>query len=204
MLTTLPSGRLGRVIALSATLFLILMVWLAVVMPLRKWYGQGQALLTQQAALADRMGALAAQVPRLSQRAAALDASRGSITALLPGDTDALAAAKLQEIVQSLAAAKGVTLASVEILPAAPISHYRRIALRLSLVSRFAVLVELLQSVAQATPHMLVDDLSLEGAQLINQPVDTPLHAELTIFAFRIGGSDVGLSTGLAAHAVAQ
>ncbi len=189
MRTTLPSGRLGRAIALGATLFLILVIWLAFVQPLRNRYREGQTLLAQREAFAARMVGLAAQIPALSQRAAALGGRVRSTNALLEGDTDALAAAKLQELIQSLATAKGVTLTSFEILPAVQISHYRRIALRLSLVSRFVVLVELLQSIAQANPRMLVDDLTLEGARLINQPVDTPLNAELTISAFRIDTS---------------
>ena len=184
MRMTPPAGRLGRVIAVSVTLFVVLVAWLAIVMPLYNWYWDGQARLDQREALAARMTALSTQLPMLSQRAAALGLS-GVASGLLTGDTDALSAAQLQEVVQNLAIAEGVTPTSIEILPTEQKTRYRRIALRLSLVSPFPELVHLLQAIGRATPHMLVEDLVLEGAALINQPVDTPLHAELTLVAFR-------------------
>jgi hypothetical protein len=185
MPSTLPTGRLGRAVALGVTLLLLVISWEAVVQPLRDWYLDGDSLLSQREALAARMAASAAQLPALTHRAAALGASGALSPTLLSGDTDAMAGAQLQEIVQGLAATAGLSPASIENLPAASASHYRRIALRLSLISRFPPLVQLLQAIAQATPHMLVDDLQFDGARLINQPVDAPIEARLTIIAFR-------------------
>ena len=194
MLPTLPSGRLGRAIAIGATLSLIAAIWFAVALPLRTGYLDGQSALAGRTALAGRMAALVSQIPALSEQAARLGVS-GSPAGLLPGDSDALAAAKLQEIVQGLAAAAAITPTSIEILPAVPVGHDRRIALRLAVVVRFPVLIGWLQSIAQTNPHMLVDDLNLEAGQLINQPVDTQLHVDLTISAFRAASPVEPLST---------
>ncbi len=197
MLTTLPSGRPGRVIALAATLVIALLVWVTAVQPLRDWYADGGALLSSRRSLAARMTALAEQVPSLAHRAAALGANGAPSSSILTGDTDAIAGAKLQEIVQNLAGAEGITPTSIENLPAVWIGHYRRIALHLSLVGRFPVLVQLLQAVEQATPRMLVDDLHVEGARLVNQPVDGPLEAQLTIIAFRSAGPSDSVPAGV-------
>ena len=185
MLTTLPHGRLGRIIALSATVLTLVLIWLSAVQPLRDWYADGDALLTGRRALAARMTALAAQVPALTRRSAALGTNGDPSSSILTGDTDAIAGAKLQEIVQTLAGAQGITPTSIENLPAVASGRYRRIALQLSLIGRFAVLVQLLQAIEQATPRMLVDDLHVEGAHLVNQPLDGALEAQLTIIAFR-------------------
>jgi general secretion pathway protein M len=189
MFTTLPAGRLGRAIALSATLLAVLVIWLSVVQPLRDWYDDGAAALERRSALASRMAALAAQIPALSRRTAELGAGSDPSASLLSGDTDAIAGAKLQEIVQGLAETSGVAPTSIENLPALPAGHYRRIGLRLALVARFPVLVQLLQSATAANPRMLVDDLHVESAHLISQPVDAPLDAQLTIYAFRLAGN---------------
>jgi hypothetical protein len=188
MLTTLPSGRLGRAVALGATLLIVMVVWFTTVQPLRDWYADGDALLNSRQRLAARMVALAEQVPALSRRAAALGGTGAPSSSILTGDTDAIAGAKLQETVQALAGAEGITPTSIENLPAVMVGHYRRIALHLSLVGRFPVLVRLLQAIGQATPRMLVDDLHVEGAHLMNQPIDAALEAQLTIIAFRSAG----------------
>ena len=95
------------------------MLWLGIVEPLWSWYGDRNELLEQRQALLQRMQALAASLPAL--RAASADKrDEGSeaATSMLPGTTDAVAAADLQERVQKMAAAAGVSLTAVETLPA--------------------------------------------------------------------------------------
>ena len=188
MFTALPTGRPGRAAALGLTFLALALLWLGAVQPLRDWYDDGAATLDRRRALAGHMAALAAQVPELSQRAAGLGAQSDPAASLLPGETDAIAGAKLQELVQGLAAAGGVTAGSIENLPAVPAGHYRRIGLRIALVARYGVLVQMLQSIVAASPRMLVDDLHIDSAQLDAQPVDAPLQAQLTVYAFRPGG----------------
>jgi general secretion pathway protein M len=185
MMSTLPTGQKGRALAIGITLVVLLLAWFAVVQPLRDWYEDRAEKLAQRHAILVRMAALAEQIPALRLQAAALGGNEPTQSSELAGDTDAIAGAGLEEAVEALAAGAGVTLASKENLPAVPNGHYHRIGLRLSLVAPYKLLVRLLQAVSQATPRMLVDDVHIEGAHLVNQPVDAPLEAQFTIVGFR-------------------
>ena len=185
MSTTLPSGRVGRAIAVGLTLLVVLVIWLGAVQPLHDLYKDRADLLAQRRTILSRMSDLAVLLPELRRRAASMGANRVSPGRGLEGETDAIAGAKLQEIVQELAGREGVTPTSMENLPAVPTGQYRRIGLRLSMIIPFPVLVKLLQAFGEATPPMLIDDLHVEGAHLMSQPVDAPLQAQLTVFGFR-------------------
>jgi hypothetical protein len=92
-------------------------------------------------------------------------------------------------MVQDMATAKGANLVSVESLPAETAGAYRRIGLKLSMNAPWPVLVALLQSVEQATPPMLVDDLQIHGSPIAILNRAAGLEAGFTIYSFRAGGT---------------
>lgn len=216
--TVLPDGRLGRLLALGVTVLLLVLVWLAAVAPLLGWYHDRAEFNADRRAYATRMSEVVAQAPTLQRRAAALRANGPLPTSLLSGDTDAIAGARLQEIVQGLASRDGITLASSETLPGVQVGRYRRIGLRISLTAPYAVLVRLMQAILQdaprgiagqsgiglaagvaataadAAPQMLIDDLDVQGSRLINKPADAPLDTRLTVLAFRAAASAQAVS----------
>ncbi len=119
-----------------------------------------------------------------------------SMSALLTGATDAVAAATLQGRVQDMAGSAGATLSSTEALPARQQGAYRRIALRVSLNASLPVLVRLLQSLDESTPRMLVDDLQCHTSPIViaqAHQTSPALDASMTIIGFRAGQeTDVG------------
>ncbi len=141
--------------------------------------------MLQRRNLAARMDVIARQVPELRRRAAALPVERAPPGVELAGQTDAIAGATLQGLVQALAGREGVTPATMETLPSVAAGPYRRVGLRVSLVAPYAVFVKLLHALVQATPPLLIDDLDIEAARLINQPVDRPLEVTFSVFGFR-------------------
>jgi general secretion pathway protein M len=191
---TLPEGRTGRLLALGLTLALLGVVWLVLAAPLLGWYAAGAARLAEQRRLATHMATLTASLPALRRRVA--DAVHGDAAAgqaaraiLLPGDSDAVAGAHLQEQMQALAARLGLTPSSIEMLPVTQAGGYRRIALRLSVAADWSVLVRLVQMIAQATPRVLIDDLNLHAAPVAGAPRALPMTATLSVVGFRAGAT---------------
>jgi general secretion pathway protein M len=180
-------GRRGQALALLATVLVALTIWAGAVQPLVSWYAERAETLLQRQALAERMERLAATLPSLQRRAEARSGSQATVGIALSGASDAIAGAMLQEHVQTMAISAGATLASVETLPVEPAGAWRRIGLRVTLTAPWPVLVRLLQSLDQATPQMLVDDLRMRSTLLVAQPVAQPLQTSFTVYAFRAG-----------------
>ncbi len=186
MAASLPDGRRGRVLAMALGLVLVASVWAAVVAPLAAWHANQAQWLAQRQALERRMAALAETLPSLQARAAARTAKGPAPSAVLQGETDAVAGAALQQLVQQMATGAGTSLSSIEVRPAEPVGGYRRIGLHVALGAPWPALVHLLQSIEAATPPMLVDDLRLHGPPLGNAAL--PMDTSFTVLAFRAGG----------------
>lgn len=187
MAGSLPDGRRGQLLALALGLAVVASVWAGVAMPLVAWHAELTERLEQRRTLARRMAELAETLPALQAQAAARNVTGPAPSAVLAGDTDAIAGASLQQLVQQLATSAGTSLSSVEVLPAEAVGTYRRIGLHVALAAPWPALVQLLQSIAQATPPMLVDDLRLHGAPMHNAAL--PMTTSFTVLAFRGGGT---------------
>lgn len=188
----LPAGRRGRMLALAVTVTGLLTVWFAAADPLLDLHSGQDARLAEQAARLRAMKRLTAQLPDLTrqQQDAAKAGPPPSLT--LSGDSDAVAAAALQNRMQEIAAAG--TLTSTEILAAAQVGAYRRIGLKLSLEATWPALIAMLKTIAQSTPPILIDDLQIHvppPAQPGIAPSQT-LRATLSVYGFRAGGTPAG------------
>ncbi len=185
--STLPTGLTGRLLALGVTLALLVVAWFAVAGPVLAFYGERQADLAQRRVLARRMADVAASLPEWRRRAEAAAGSAPPAAILLDGNTDAIAAATLQERVQDMATKAGATLSSLETLPVQQAGDYRRVALRVSVLAPWPVLVELMQAVEQASPRMLIDDLQLRASPSLARPGNAPIEESFTVIAYRRG-----------------
>jgi general secretion pathway protein M len=186
MAGTLPDGLRGRLLAIALALAVAALVWTGVVYPLVAWHANYAEHLEQRRALARRMVELSVTLPDLQARAVGRNLSGPAPSAVLQGNSDAIAGAALQQLVQQMATVAGTSLSSVEMLPAQSVGNYRRIGLHIALQAQWPVLVHLLQSVERANPRMLVDDLRLRGPPMQNAAL--PMDASFTVLAFR-GGS---------------
>jgi general secretion pathway protein M len=180
---TLPEGLRGRLLAATLTLTVLCAAWFAVAAPLIAWHQVGREELAQDRVLLLHMQEAAATLPVLERDRAA--SVRPATTTLLPGGTDAMAAAAMQGNVQAMAVAAGVSLASMETLPAEARGAYRRIGLRVAATAPWPVLVEFLRAASRGEPRMLIDDLVLHPQPSQDNATAVPISASLTLLAFR-------------------
>jgi general secretion pathway protein M len=187
MIDQLPTGRRGQLLASGITVILLGVLWLGIVSPLVGWFQDRAESLARQRVLEQRMAMIAQTVPRLLAQAHAARPASPEHHFVIQAPNDAVAGAVLQQTVQALANKAGITLGSVETLPAAQLRAYRRIGLRVTISVTWPALVRLLQEVAQAEPRILVSDLQLDASPILSRPDGVPLAAEVTIVAFRAG-----------------
>lgn len=185
----LPVGRAGQALALALTALVIAAAWLGGVAPALDWYAGRGERLAEQRTLAARMAQVGATAPALQQQVAQAGRTATPARAVFDGATDAIASAALQQAVQDMAAKAGATVSSAEALPSEAVGGYRRISLHVSVSAPWPVMVALLQAVAEATPRMLVDDLTLRQGQFLGR-VDGghPMEAGFTVIAFHEAG----------------
>ena len=187
----LPTGRLGRLLALGLTVLALMVLWLGVIAPLTQWYDERDDALARRALLAQRMQALVASLPALQQEANDVMANGTGEPALLEADSDSMASAFLQERLRSMFTPAGVQLNSVETLPGEDTGAYRRIRLRVSFNASWAGLMGLLKDIHVATPALLVDELQVQPALHRISTAPGTFDVTCTIFGFRSGATRV-------------
>jgi general secretion pathway protein M len=185
MALALPVGQRGRYLAAGLAVFAVVVVWLGVVAPVLDFYGTRQDEVDALRARAAREAALIEAMPGLRQRAALV--SRTPTRAVLPGSSDAIAGASLQEQVQTMASGVNAQLTSIETLPGEQVGSYRRIGVRVELSAQLSVVIHLLAAIEGAQPSMLLDDVRLTGTPVGPQNAQLPLDAAFTVYAFRVG-----------------
>jgi general secretion pathway protein M len=184
------TGRPGRALAVGCGLLGLVLIWLAVISPVCSWYADRQETLEQRRALLVRMQRLAASLPAIRAASAHREDGAEDAGAMLPGSTDALAAAALQEAVQKMATAAGANLTAVETLPAAAAERWRKVSLRISLNAPWPVLVELMHAVEQAPNRIFIGDVHFHSPAMVTRPASLPIQASMVLYGFR--PADVG------------
>jgi general secretion pathway protein M len=162
---SLPSRLLAVALVLLAGLALVRLL----VLPVLAAYGETAASIEQSQTLLQRYRALAAQRPRLEEELAAQRKAEVASVAYLEGESDALAAAALQDQVRAIITRAGGELRSTQILPveaAGPETSVRRASLRLQLAVDVAGLQQLLYELETSEPYLFVDDINIRERRL--------------------------------------
>lgn len=184
----LPSGRRGQALAVGLTVVVVASLWVGVGSPLESFYLARAQTLADQRLVAAHMAAVAATVPQLLHAAALTHgAARAGQSLALDATSDAVAGARLQQRMQDLAAAAGLTLSSVETLPVEQQGGYRRISLRVTCAASWPKLIGLLQTLEGSSPRMLIDDLDLNASPDLVHPDGIAVNANFIVIAFRAG-----------------
>jgi general secretion pathway protein M len=205
MQPSLPTGLAGRCIAFALLLAILGAVYLLVVAPVMDLYNEREAALEHQRMLEPRLHAAADKLPALSARLAALQASASTRKVTLEGNSDAIASANLQSLVDDLANSAGVRVASTEGLAPDDRGPYRRIGLRIALNGDYDNLLALLAALDKARPPLVVDNLQIhariQALALVPSaaaprptPAATRLDAGFEVYGFRRRQTPVAMS----------
>lgn len=188
----MPTGRRGRILAVTLVFVVLAGVYLLVAAPLLDLYAERAGVLESRQNLLPRLQAAADELPGLRGQVEQLRAAAGSRKLTLEGASDAIAAAALQSRIEELAASVGATIGSTESLPAEARSDYRRIGLRYVLSGQYATLVRLLAKLEAATPPLVIDNLHIHGVlRRPGTPAATGLDAGLDVYGYRDGDKPV-------------
>jgi hypothetical protein len=169
------TGRPGQALAVGCGLLGLGLIWFGAIAPLWTWYTDGQVVLEQRQAVLARMQGLVARLPAL--RAASANRLGMGVEAesgLLPGATDAVAAAALQEAVQKMATAAGASLTAVETLPStAETGRWRKVSLRISLKAPWSVLVGLMRALEGSPSRIFIADVHFHSVAVVAHPTSS-------------------------------
>jgi general secretion pathway protein M len=194
----LPTGGRGQGLALALTLVAAGAVWFAIMAPLWQWYEDRAEMLQRQQAMAHRMASIVATLPALRREALRVNrpgstADNGSdfdtSAALLSGDTDALAAASLQQRIDEFATKAGLRIGSEEILPAQQEANLRTVAVRVTITAQYRPLVTWMLALARSETPIVADEIQLRGSA--GNAADLPLDVGLTVTSWRAAKADV-------------
>ena len=119
--------------------------------------------LTQATELLDRYRRVAAARPALQERLDALKSQQSEIGTYLGGETDALAGAELQELVNGTVAKSGGGLRSVQILPVKADGGFRRIGVRVQMTATIAQVLRVLHGLEAGSTLLFVDNLEVSN-----------------------------------------
>jgi general secretion pathway protein M len=181
------TGRCGQALAIAVVILALALAWFGAVDPVRSWFNDRDLLLERRQALLHRMREVAATLPAL-RAASATDAGRDDSAgiSMLSGASDAVAAANLQEHVQQMAGAAGVSLTAVETLPATAAGEWQRVSLRISLNASWPVLMDLLRAIEQSPTRILIDDVHFHMETVVTHPTVLPVQASMVLYGFRL------------------
>lgn len=187
------TGRRGQTLAVGITCLALAVLWIGIIDPIRAWFNDREMLLEQRQSLLQHMQSLTATLPAL-HNAATVHSGRADTqgATMLPGATDAVAAADLQERVQKMAADAGISLTAVETLPATQEGKWRRVSLRISMNAPWPVLMDLLRAIDGSPTRILVDDVHFHSATLVTHPAVLPVQASMVLFGFRAAEAGTG------------
>ena len=184
-------GWVSRLAALALSAGVAFAFYLFVVAPIVAGYAETDAAVAQAAELLDRYRRVAAARTGLQGRADALKSRQSEIGTYLGGETDALAGAELQELVNATVAKGGGGLRSVQILPVKADGGFRRIGVRVQMTATIAQVLRVLHGLEAGSTLLFVDNLEVSNRRARrrrNQPVemDPTLLVRLDLFGYLI------------------
>ena len=154
---------ISRMTAVGILLAILLAIYGVLVSPLVSAYSQINGAIAQSSELLTRYQRVTAQYPDLEELLDRVNADHIASGVYLPGDTDALAAARLQEIVNSRVESNGAQVRSVQILPAKVDGDFRRVGVRIQLIATVAAVARILYAFEAGGTFLFVDNLDVSN-----------------------------------------
>ena len=151
----------SRLLALILLVGCIFLLFELVAAPLYAEYKDNRAAIDEAYRLEARYRAIAASRPALVQRLHDMEAGLNVSELSFPGTSDALTGAKIQSTLKDLVGAAGGRLNSTQILAAVEESGFRRVAVRVQMVSDIAAFQAILHELENITPYHFIDNVTV-------------------------------------------
>jgi len=186
-LSNLPRGLPGRLLALFIALVLVAGAYVLVVSPALGLYADRASLIATRTLLRDKLVAAAGELPQLRARANELSATTDAQQTTLPGSSDPIAMANLQNRIEELAMSAGAAISSTETLPPEIQDYYRRIGIRVVLNGSFQSLTTFLAGLDTSATPLIVDNLQVHSLQSRAGSSQTArLDTAVDVYGFRV------------------
>lgn len=182
MMTLNPVLR--RAIALSLLLVAILGAYTIFIDPFVSAYSSNAATVTQLQSAIERYRKIVTRLPEMKQTLETLRASQSSQQGYLPGTSEAVAAAVLQDRLKTLIAREGGQLQSTQAMPQTQDpAQPKRVGVRTHMVIRFGELLNVLYRLESETPVLFVENLNIRAVNG-NAAEESPLDVNLDIIGY--------------------
>ena len=155
----------SRATALGLLVAVLVILYSLVFGPLFTAYGELNGAIGQSADLLNRYQRIIAQQPTLKALLEQVNESHTESGVYVPGNTDALAAARLQEIVNSRVESNGAQVRSVQILPAREDGDFRRVGVRIQMTASIASIARILYAFEAGDTYLFIDNLEISNRQ---------------------------------------
>jgi general secretion pathway protein M len=180
---------ISRAAALLLLLTAIFAGYTFLVEPMIVGYGENDAQIEEARNQLARFERMAAMRPALTRQVNEFRAKEESLGYYLTGRTDALAAAALQDRVNTLVSDKGGTLSSVQPMPGVEDHGLTRVTLRVQMTGTTEALFDILYALESGAPLVFIDNLDIQSSQQASGGTDSTAlpSADLTV-AFDLSG----------------
>lgn len=155
----------GRAAAFGILIGLLLLIYALFIVPMITAYAEINGATAESAELLGRYQRIIAQHSVLQEKLDSANQKHTQSGVYVPGDTDALAAAQLQEIVNSRVESNGGQVRSVQILPAKEDGDFRRVGVRVQMTASIAAVARILYGFEAGDTFLFVDNLDISNRQ---------------------------------------
>ncbi len=179
-MTNLPKWA-SRTAALSILFVLLGALYLFVVGPLVEAYRTTDEAIEQTGDQLARYENISKNYPSLKAQLEKLTRRQAASGVYLAGDTDALAAAALQEDVSATIERNGGKLRSIQILPVTNDGEFKRVSVRVQLTATLGAFTQILYTLEAGKPVTFVDNLDVKNRRARRTAKDQDQDPELVI-----------------------
>ncbi len=159
---TLPKWA-SRAAALTLLAFVIGSVYLLAVAPVIEAYRSTNEATQHVFEQLARYGQLSKTYPNRKAQLQRLDRQQASSGIYLAGETDALAAAALQEDVRTKIERNGGKLRSIQILPVKSDGEFKQVSVRVQATATLGSLARILHALESGKPYLFIDNLDVKN-----------------------------------------
>ncbi|RMD62075.1 MAG: hypothetical protein D6826_08305 [Alphaproteobacteria bacterium] len=174
------AAALGLLAVMAAAIYMLTLG------PLVTSYRAASQALVEAEDLLARYRRVAAQRADLAAELADLAARQAQSGVYLPGDTDALAAARLQEIVNATVESNGGRLRSIQMLPARADGQFRRVGVRMQMTGNITAVARILYAFEAGKTILFVDNVDINNrrARRAREDEDPELLIRLDLYGY--------------------